>query len=249
MERTRAGAAAIALLALAGGCQKVAPPAPPAGEPTPVSSPSPTPESDARFAYAVTFECDGGDALDIAFDTPDGQRTILVRHKGVAATLEIDVNAQEGMTYKDAQQSVRLEGPGLVWTTGAGAKTCQSKTRALPAPKADGVVRTLTADDEGGSVSVKVGEKFAVALVGVPTAGYLWGAEAPPAFLKVTDGPGGPTSSDQLLPGFAGGNHWEVLIVEAAAAGDGELMLVQKRPWEDKADPDARRFKLKVTAQ
>jgi predicted secreted protein len=88
-----------------------------------------------------------------------------------------------------------------------------------------------------------------VSLSGVPTAGYIWGADAPPAFVKVSDGPGGATSSSQMLPGFAGGNHWEVLVIEAMAPGEAEISLVQKRPWEDKADPADKRFafKLKVS--
>jgi predicted secreted protein len=139
-----------------------------------------------------------------------------------------------------------MEGSGIVWKKGADMKTCQETPKSLPAPTADGVVRTFTIDDKDPSIDLKVGQKFAIALVGVPTAGYIWGAEAPPALVKVSDGPGGPTSSSQLLPGFAGGNHWEVVIVEATAAGQGEVTLVQKRPWEDKADPDANRYKVKV---
>ncbi len=76
-------------------------------------------------------------------------------------------------------------------------------------------------------------------LVGVPTAGYVWGVTTPPAFIKATDGPGGATSTAQFTPGFAGGSHWEVVVIEAVAAGEGEITLAQRRPWEDKAEPDA----------
>ena len=85
-----------------------------------------------------------------------------------------------------------------------------------------------------------------VSLSGVPTAGYVWAADAPPAFVKVSEGPGGATSTSQFLPGFAGGNHWEVLIVEGVAAGEGEIALVQKRPWEEKSSPDDKRFKFRL---
>ena len=95
---------------------------------------------------------------------------------------------------------------------------------------------------------MKVGEKVAVALSGVPTAGYVWGASTPPAWVKATDGPGGATSSAQFLPGFAGGNHWEVVIFEAIAAGEGEIVLAQRRPWETEAEPDASTFKFTLKA-
>jgi predicted secreted protein len=96
---------------------------------------------------------------------------------------------------------------------------------------------------------MNVGEKISVSLSGVPTAGYVWGANKPPAFVKVTDGPGGATSSAQGLPGFAGGNHWEVIVVEAVAKGEAEIDLVQKRPWEDKPDPDNEHFKFKLKVE
>ena len=100
----------------------------------------------------------------------------------------------------------------------------------------------------GKTVEIKTGEKITVALSGVPTAGYVWAVSSPPAFVKVTDGPGGATSSAQFTPGFAGGNHWEVVIIEATAAGEAEITLAQRRPWEDKAEPDASTFKFKLKA-
>jgi predicted secreted protein len=112
----------------------------------------------------------------------------------------------------------------------------------------EGAVRTLTIDDAGKVVELKVGEKVAVALSGVPTAGYLWAASAPPAWVKATEGPGGATTTSQFLPGFAGGNHWEVVVFEAVAAGQGEITLAQRRPWEDAAEPDASTFKFMLKA-
>jgi hypothetical protein len=51
-----------------------------------------------------------------------------------------------------------------------------------------------------------------------------------------------------MLPGFAGGNHWEVILVEAVAAGEGEIVLAQRRPWEDAAEPDADTFRFTLKA-
>jgi predicted secreted protein len=96
---------------------------------------------------------------------------------------------------------------------------------------------------------MKIGEKVSVSLVGVPTAGYVWGAASPPAFVKVSEGPGGATTSAQMLPGFAGGNHWEVLVIEGVSAGEGEITLVQKRPWETQPDPSDQTFKFRLKVQ
>jgi inhibitor of cysteine peptidase len=120
---------------------------------------------------------------------------------------------------------------------------------ALPAPAATGVVRDVTLADAGATIAIKTGEKFSVSLSGVPTAGYVWMPEDLPSFLAKTDELGGPTTSAQQQPGFAGGNHWEVTVFEAKAAGEGELVMVQRRPWEDKAEPDNQRFSVKVKVE
>jgi len=131
-------------------------------------------------------------------------------------------------------------------TPEAEPQPAQQQNGSLPAPVANGVSRNLTVADEGKTVAMKVGEKISISLVGVPTAGYLWAADKAPDFVKVSDGPGGPTSSAQLQPGFTGGNHWEVLIVEATKAGEGELVLGQRRPWEPKTEPADKTFKVKL---
>lgn len=238
-----AAAALAALLSLA-GCQKPAEQvvATPTETPAPVATPIATADP---FAMAVSFQCEGGGELDVAFNGP----AALARLDGGApVSLNADTTRQDAMAFTNGTETLTMEGSGVTWKKGADMKTCQEVSKSLPAPTAEGVLKTFTIDDKDPAIALKVGEKFAIALVGVPTAGYVWGAEAPPAFVKVSDGPGGPTSSSQFLPGFAGGNHWEVVIVEATAAGEGEVNLVQKRPWEDKADPDASRYKVKVKA-
>jgi len=64
--------------------------------------------------------------------------------------------------------------------------------------------------------------------------------------VKVSDGPSGPTISAQNQPGYTGGNHWEVLVVEAVKTGEGDVVLAMRRPWENKSDPDAEKFTVKV---
>ena len=240
--RTIVAAASVGLLAA--GCQ----PAPATPEEKPVADqPAPAePATPDAFASAVNFECDGGTKLDVVFEG-GAPPTALVRLDGGASQkLTIDETATSGMIYKDAATSMSFDGENAQLTTGGAAKACKFVSRSLPAPAVDGVVRNLTEADAGAAVEMKVGEKISVSLSGVPTAGYVWGADKPPAFIKVSEGPGGATSTSQSLPGFTGGNHWEVLVIEALAPGSGEIRLAQKRPWEDRAAPDDSRFKFQL---
>lgn len=200
------------------------------------------------FAYAVNYSCEGGGAVDIVFDR-GSERNALVRVDGGAPlTLALDTGSETGVAYKGAEGQIVLQGPGLSWTSGGTSKSCQLVARDLPPPVVDGVARALTVQDAGKSVEIKVGEKITVALSGIPTAGYVWSVATPPAFVKTTDGPGGATSTAQFTPGFAGGNHWEVTIIEALSAGEAEITLAQRRPWEDKSEPDAATFRFRLKA-
>ncbi|MDP3495907.1 MAG: protease inhibitor I42 family protein [Hyphomonadaceae bacterium] len=240
----RAIAAMAGLGIFAAACSQPAPPAP--VEPTPVAEEPATPAAPDAFAYAVNYECEGGGVVDVAFNSGASGEVLARLDGGAAETLAPNPDSQTAMEYKNAATTLQTDGSSVIWKSGATTKTCMIKTRELPAPTVPGVVRTLTVADAGASVDVKVGEKISVALVGVPTAGYVWGASAPPAFIKATDGPGGATSTAQFTPGFAGGSHWEVVVIEAVAAGEGEITLAQRRPWETTAEPDASTFKFKL---
>jgi len=242
-----AAAAGLGLGLLAAGCNPAADKPP---EDKPVADKPADPGAPDQFADAVNFECDGGGKLDVVFQSGNPPSALARLNGGAAMTLPLDTTSQSGMVYKDAATTLNMEGGSEVQlTTGGATKPCKFVSRELPAPKAAGVVRDVAEKDAGSSVTMKVGEKISVSLVGVPTAGYLWAATSPPAFVKVSDGPGGPTTSAQMLPGFAGGNHWEVLVIEGVSKGEGEIALVQKRPWEDKAAPDDKTFKFKLKVE
>jgi predicted secreted protein len=212
--------------------------------PTPVAAPN---ADTARFARALEYDCGPGGKLEVILVSGNERNALARLNGGSVSTLAADATAPDGMTF--AAGGARLVmgfDETVTYTDGAKALTCKFVTRALPAPTAAGVAQTLTLSDAGKTVTFKRGEKIAVALVGVPTAGYVWAADSTPGFVEVSDGPGGPVSSAQMLPGFAGGNHWEVLIVEAIGTGEGELVLAQRRPWENNADKDAKTFKLRL---
>jgi inhibitor of cysteine peptidase len=124
-----------------------------------------------------------------------------------------------------------------------------SQSQSLPAPTPAGVTQRITAEDKGKTITVPVGATFAVQLVGVPTAGYLWGVAEKPAFLSDARESGGNTTTAQSRPGFTGGNHWEVFAFQARSAGEGVLKLEQRRPWEPKSEPATDTFTVTIKAQ
>lgn len=123
-----------------------------------------------------------------------------------------------------------------------------SATDALPAPTPDDVAVHIGADQAGQTVEVAVGQKFAVELVGVPTAGYLWALAQAPSFVSAAGEASGPTTEAQTQPDFAGGNHWEVFMFTASAPGEGELVFEQRRPWESN-EPPSNTFRVRIVAR
>lgn len=119
---------------------------------------------------------------------------------------------------------------------------------SLTAPTPDNVALVIKGDSDGQNVTAKVGTTVAVELVGVPTAGYMWTPVETPAFLEAAGEYGGPTSSAQLEPGFAGGNHWEAFLFKVTGAGEGVLRFEQRRPWESD-EPPADEFSVYVFAE
>lgn len=120
--------------------------------------------------------------------------------------------------------------------------------QAVPAPTPDDVAVRITAAQAGQVVEVGVNQRFAVELVGVPTAGYVWTPAQLPAFVTRAGEASGNTSRAQSQPGFTGGNHWEVLMFTATAPGTGELVMEQRRPWESN-EPASDDFRVTIVAR
>jgi predicted secreted protein len=122
-----------------------------------------------------------------------------------------------------------------------------SNNGALPAPTPSDVTVRINAAQDGQTVQVGVNQRFAVELVGIPTAGYVWAPAQMPTFLTRAGDASGPTIAAQNQPGYAGGSHWEVLMFAATSAGTGELVLEQRRPWETN-EPPAHVFRVTIVA-
>lgn len=133
-------------------------------------------------------------------------------------------------------------------TDAAPAKGEDASPSAIDAPTPGGVATEITGAMNGETVRVKVGETISVALVGIPTAGYLWKAVETPSFIEAAGEFSGPTSSAQNEPGFTGGNHWEGFLFTVVAAGEGDLRFEQKRPWESD-EPTTDSFSVRLIAE
>lgn len=118
----------------------------------------------------------------------------------------------------------------------------------LAAPELTGATIRISAEDDGKTIEAPIGSVISIALVGVPTAGYLWKPAKTPAFLEPAGETGGPTSENQKKPGFTGGSHWEVSGFKVKSAGTGEIIMEQRRPWETD-EPASKTFKVTIIAK
>lgn len=237
--------AAASLLAL-GACAPQA-----AQTPTPTETASPTPTALATpdpFANALNYECENAaGTIDVirSYSPPEIQMRV---DGGAGVTLPFEGEGDGKLMFATPEHSLTLEAERVVYKKGSVTRTCTFKSRSFPAPTVEGA-KSVTEADAGKTITLKVGEKALIALSGTPTAGFAWAADATPDFLKTSDGPGGATSTSQMLPGFTGGNHWESVLVEAVKPGSGELVLAQRRPWEPKSEPGATTFKVTITVE
>lgn len=119
---------------------------------------------------------------------------------------------------------------------------------SVPAPTPNDVAVRITQEQNGQTVNVGVNQRFAIELVGVPTAGYVWAPATVPAFITRAGEASGNTTQAQSQPRFTGGNHWEVTILTATAAGTGEIVMEQRRPWETN-EPANQTFRITIHAQ
>lgn len=119
---------------------------------------------------------------------------------------------------------------------------------SVAAPTPGDVTVHITQEQNGQTVNVGVNQRFAIELVGVPTAGYVWAPATVPAFITPSGETSGNTTQAQSQPGFTGGNHWEVTMFTATAAGSGEIVMEQRRPWETN-EPANQTFRVTIHAQ
>jgi predicted secreted protein len=121
-------------------------------------------------------------------------------------------------------------------------------TTEVPAPTPSDIAVRISAAQAGQTVEVGVNQRFAIELVGVPTAGYIWTPAQVPDFITRAGEATGNTVQEQSQPGYAGGNHWEVLMFSATEPGTGEIVIEQRRPWETN-EPPSDTFRVTIVAR
>lgn len=144
--------------------------------------------------------------------------------------------------------ALALLGAACAPTTTESEEATKMNQAPVAAPTPEDVAIRITAEQAGQTITVPVNQRFAVELVGVPTAGYVWAPATLPNFVTRAGEASGNTIAEQSQPGYAGGNHWEVLMFVATAPGTGELVLEQRRPWEEN-EPPAQTFTVTIAAQ
>jgi predicted secreted protein len=90
------------------------------------------------------------------------------------------------------------------------------------------------AEQDGGAVTLQVGQTLRIELESIPTAGYVWEIENQPDFLELVDEATRPTNPEfQNQPGVTGGNHFMAFDLKATATGKGTINMIDHRPWEN----------------
>ncbi len=104
------------------------------------------------------------------------------------------------------------------------------------------VFRLVEEGNDGGQVTLVMGERLMVVLPGNPTTGYEWEVEEEPRFLARVDGVAYRASSD--LVGAGGAFYFRY---SAEDVGEARLAFAYRRPWE--ALPAERTFAITVTVR
>lgn len=106
---------------------------------------------------------------------------------------------------------------------------------------------TLGADSNGQAVTVKPGQQLDIRLASNATTGYAWEvAQCDEAVLKLEGEPEYETSSQGQPRVGAGG--WQTFHFKPQQAGQANLKLVYRRPWEKDIEP-IENFEVQVTVQ
>jgi predicted secreted protein len=104
---------------------------------------------------------------------------------------------------------------------------------ASPAPRAP--AKTITNDDKGKEVTVKLGQTFALELDANPSTAYSWFLLSGNEPWKLISRAYTPTPGSEQMTG-AGGT--ERFVFQAEREGEGNLRLFYSTGFEEKIDPE-----------
>jgi inhibitor of cysteine peptidase len=87
----------------------------------------------------------------------------------------------------------------------------------------------VTAEADGGTVDLVVGQELVVELPGNPSTGYTWMVTSLPSVLATA---GEPAFSSESASGVVGAGGTISTTFNATGAGTGRLEMGYSRPWE-----------------
>jgi len=91
-----------------------------------------------------------------------------------------------------------------------------------------GEVKTYT--DSGQTISIGINQEFVIALGSNPTTGYSWQESYDETMLELV---GGESTYKESKEGVVGAGGIEYFRFKALKAGETEITLAYKRPWEE----------------
>ena len=91
-----------------------------------------------------------------------------------------------------------------------------------------GEVKTYT--DSGQTISIGITQEFVIALGSNPTTGYSWQESYDGTMLELV---GGESTYKESKEGVVGAGGIEYFRFKALKAGETEITLAYKRPWEE----------------
>jgi inhibitor of cysteine peptidase len=121
----------------------------------------------------------------------------------------------------------------------AGVLLCAETPAGLAMARAPGAL-TVSEQDAGKTVSLKVGQALEVHLQGQPGTGAGWSVA--PGSTNLLKYEGVKSAGGAAMPG---GSETQILTFTATAAGTGDLKLEYGRPWEETVPPQ-KTFSLTV---
>jgi inhibitor of cysteine peptidase len=93
-------------------------------------------------------------------------------------------------------------------------------------------------------IEATVGEQFAIYLDSNPTTGYKWEASFDQAALKLVKN---EYKQNEAKPGMVGVGGIEQFMFQTLKAGDTQIKLTYKRPWEQQStDAKVQTFTVKI---
>jgi inhibitor of cysteine peptidase len=96
--------------------------------------------------------------------------------------------------------------------------------------------RILSKSDDGSAVTLASEQDFSIQLASNPSTGYSWGVlDYDPAVLQLVGEPEYVSEANRQQRVGAGG--WEVIRFRSVAAGQTQLKLGYRRPWETNVAP------------